>query len=97
MNHDIHYARNISADDSDAYNFTQCNARDGDVIVFSDAVAVMVEAWPCSVCGITGVLHEVGNGFTIDTLDDGKYVQAHNIARGEAGLAGIDIPARPGR
>lgn len=65
----------------EAYDFSQGEAADGDIIVCRNAVAVMAQAWPVLVSGADeGVFHATAPDSPLDTIDGGKYADAARIA-----------------
>ncbi len=68
----------------EAYDRTQWDdeVKDGDIIVCNEgkSVAILVEAWPTLVKGEEGEFHTFMRDGTWQTLDGGKYVEAHKIA-----------------
>lgn len=74
----VHSVLLVDKDADEAYALTQTNdaIHDGTVIVFANAVAVMIEAWPVSVHGKTGALSVLAPGVDLATMDGGKYAKS---------------------
>lgn len=68
-----------------AYNASQSEASDGDVLVVPSegVVGVMVEAWPTAIdrdnCG---EFHTLKPGLSFASFEGGRYRRAYKIARG---------------
>jgi hypothetical protein len=68
----------------EAYDLTQTDdtIKDGDVLIVGSegVVGVMVGAWPTAATKAHGQFHGLADGFTLDSIDGGKYAAAAKVA-----------------
>lgn len=81
----VHVLRDM--DSREVYNASQCwnEIEDGDVLVASDAVAFLLQAWPTSVAGDPGQFH---------TLKDRESFLAENPQYADAVAVAVSLSVR---